>query len=98
MSHELRSPLNVMLGFAQLMESGSPPPTSSQLTMLREINAAGWYLLELINKILDLAAIESGKLDHFTRIYFDGGGHGRVSDHDRTPSAGAPYPTDFSTS
>ena len=62
MSHELRSPLNVMLGFAQLMESGSPPPTSSQLTMLREINAAGWYLLELINKILDLAAIESGKL------------------------------------
>lgn len=62
MSHELRSPLNVMLGFAQLMESGSPPPTSTQLTMLREINAAGWYLLELINKILDLAAIESGKL------------------------------------
>src|SRR3569623_1852065 len=30
--------------------------------MLRDINAAGWYLLELINKILDLAAIESGKL------------------------------------
>jgi len=62
MSHELRSPLNVMLGFAQLMESGSPPPTPSQLTMLREINSAGWYLLELINKILDLAALESGKL------------------------------------
>ena len=44
MSHELRSPLNVMLGFAQLMESGSPPPTSTQMTMLKEINAAGWYL------------------------------------------------------
>lgn len=62
MSHELRSPLNVMLGFAQLMESSSPPPTFTQLTMLKEINSAGWYLLELINKILDLAAIESGKL------------------------------------
>ncbi len=62
MSHELRSPLNVMLGFAQLMESSSPPPTFTQQTMLKEINAAGWYLLELINKILDLAAIESGRL------------------------------------
>jgi PAS domain S-box-containing protein len=62
MSHELRSPLNVMLGFSQLMESSTPPPTFTQLTMLKEINAAGWYLLELINKILDLATIESGKL------------------------------------
>jgi PAS domain S-box-containing protein len=62
MSHELRSPLNVMLGFSQLMESSTPPPTFTQMTMLKEINAAGWYLLELINKILDLATIESGKL------------------------------------
>jgi PAS domain S-box-containing protein len=62
MSHELRSPLNVMLGFAQLMESSSPPPTFTQMTMLKEINSAGWYLLELINKILDLSTIESGKL------------------------------------
>ncbi|MEO8992516.1 MAG: ATP-binding protein [Nitrosospira sp.] len=62
MSHELRSPLNVMLGFTQLMESSSPSPTITQMTMLKEINAAGWYLLELINKILDLATIESGKL------------------------------------
>ena len=62
MTHELRSPLNVMLGFTQLMESGSPSPTPTQMTMLKEISGAGWYLLELINKILDLAAIESGKL------------------------------------
>lgn len=62
MTHELRSPLNVMLGFTQLMESGSPPPTPTQMTMLKEISGAGWYLLELINKILDLSAIESGKL------------------------------------
>jgi PAS domain S-box-containing protein len=62
MTHELRSPLNVMLGFTQLMESGSPPPTPAQMTMLKEVAGAGWYLLELINKILDLAAIESGRL------------------------------------
>ena len=62
MSHELRSPLKVMLGFSQLMESSTPPPTFTQMTMLKEINAAGWYLLELINKILDLATLESGKL------------------------------------
>ncbi len=62
MSHELRSPLNAILGFAQLMESGSPPPTPSQKASLDQILNAGWYLLELINEILDLALIESGKL------------------------------------
>jgi PAS domain S-box-containing protein len=62
MSHELRTPLNAMLGFAQLLESSSPPPTSAQLVRLQQIIKAGWYLLELINEILDLALIESGKL------------------------------------
>lgn len=62
MSHELRTPLNVMLGFTQLLECGSPSPSSGQMSMLKKISGAGWYLLELINKILDLAAIESGKL------------------------------------
>ena len=62
MSHELRSPLNAILGFAQLMESGSPPPTPSQKASIDQILQAGWYLLELINEILDLALIESGKL------------------------------------
>jgi PAS domain S-box-containing protein len=62
MSHELRSPLNAMLGFAQLMESGSPPPTPTQKASIDQILQAGWYLLELINEILDLALIESGKL------------------------------------
>ena len=62
MSHELRTPLNAILGFAQLMESGSPPPTPSQKRNLDQILKAGWYLLELINEILDLALIESGKL------------------------------------
>ncbi len=62
MSHELRTPLNAILGFTQLLEAGSPPPTAAQIVRLHQIIKAGWYLLELINEILDLAVIESGKL------------------------------------
>jgi len=62
MSHELRSPLNAILGFAQLMESGTPLPTPAQKGSIDQILQAGWYLLDLINEILDLALIESGKL------------------------------------
>ncbi|MHB1359665.1 MAG: ATP-binding protein [Rhodocyclaceae bacterium] len=62
MSHELRTPLNAILGFAQLLEVGSPPLTAAQMVRLSQITKAGWYLLELINEILDLAVIESGRL------------------------------------
>jgi PAS domain S-box-containing protein len=62
MSHELRTPLSAILGFAQLIESGLPAPTTSQKRSLDQILKAGWYLLDLINEILDLALIESGKL------------------------------------
>ena len=62
MSHELRSPLNAILGFAQLMDSDSPPPTPVQKESIEQILQAGWHLLKLINEILDLAKIESGKL------------------------------------
>jgi PAS domain S-box-containing protein len=62
MSHELRTPLSAILGFAQLMESASPQPTVSQKRSIEQILKAGWYLLDLINEILDLALIESGKL------------------------------------
>jgi signal transduction histidine kinase/CheY-like chemotaxis protein len=62
MSHELRSPLNAILGFAQLLESGTPTPTPIQRSNLLQILRAGWFLLDLINEILDLASIESGKL------------------------------------
>jgi PAS domain S-box-containing protein len=60
MSHELRTPLNAILGFTQLIESGTPLPTPVQQRNLEQILKAGWYLLELLNEILDLALIESG--------------------------------------
>jgi signal transduction histidine kinase/ActR/RegA family two-component response regulator len=60
MSHELRTPLNAILGFAQLMESESPPPTPVQKEGINEILHSGWHLLILINEILDLAKVESG--------------------------------------
>jgi PAS domain S-box-containing protein len=62
MSHELRSPLNAILGFAQLINSDSPPPTPSQMANIDQILQAGWHLLKLINEILDLSVIESGKV------------------------------------
>ncbi|MDD4943431.1 MAG: ATP-binding protein [Rhodoferax sp.] len=62
MSHELRSPLNAILGFGQLLESGRPELTPAQRASVNQILKAGWYLLELINEILDLALIESGRL------------------------------------
>ena len=62
MSHELRSPLNAILGFAQLMGTASPPPSDSQQESITQILQAGWHLLKLINEILDLAVVESGKV------------------------------------
>ncbi|MBC7755850.1 MAG: PAS domain-containing sensor histidine kinase [Bdellovibrio sp.] len=62
MSHELRTPLNAILGFAQLIEAAEPPPTIKQQKNVEQILKAGWYLLELINEILDLAVIEAGKV------------------------------------
>jgi CheY-like chemotaxis protein len=62
MSHELRSPLNAILGFAQLMESASPLPTDSQKESIAQILKAGWHLLKLIDEILDLAKVESGQV------------------------------------
>ncbi len=60
MSHELRSPLNAILGFTQLMEFGET--TQVQKENLAQILSAGGHLLGLINELLDLSLIESGKL------------------------------------
>jgi PAS domain S-box-containing protein len=62
MSHELRSPLNAILGFAQLMESDTDPPRHGHKDNVAQILQAGWHLLKLINEILDLAKVESGQV------------------------------------
>jgi signal transduction histidine kinase len=63
MSHELRTPMNAILGFAQLMEADSKNPLSGEhKDSLQEIIHAGQHLLILINDVLDLSRIESGKL------------------------------------
>ena len=59
MSHELRTPLNAILGFGQLL--AMEPLESEQSDNVREILHAGQHLLDLINEVLDLARIESGK-------------------------------------
>jgi len=59
MSHELRSPLTAIIGFAQLMESDEEVPTPGQMESIAQILQAGWHLLTLINEILDLAKVES---------------------------------------
>ncbi|MDN3637189.1 PAS domain-containing protein [Simiduia curdlanivorans] len=61
MSHELRTPLNAIMGFAQLFDYDNNL-TSEQQENVREIRKAGSHLLQLINDVLDLAKIESGKL------------------------------------
>jgi len=60
MSHELRTPMNAILGFAQLLEF--EPIGAEPLGFAYEIRRAGDHLLELINELLDLSRIESGKL------------------------------------
>ena len=60
MSHELRTPLNAILGFAQLLTLARPMLSDADLHKVRQIEAAGWHLLELINEVLDLASIEAG--------------------------------------
>lgn len=62
MSHELRTPLNAILGFSQLLEIDESLG-SEQIDSVNEISKAGNHLLELINEILDIAKIESGKIE-----------------------------------
>jgi PAS domain S-box-containing protein len=60
MSHELRTPLNSVIGFSQLLQMESSDP--DVLRMLGHINNSGQHLLNLINEILDISRIESGRV------------------------------------
>ena len=62
MSHELRNPLNAVIGFSQIM-SGDSNLTDEQIEYLDIIKRSGEHLISLIGEILDLAKIEAGKVD-----------------------------------
>lgn len=62
MSHEIRTPLNAILGYAELLQSGGGHADGKAAAYARSILDAGRHLLTLVNDVLDLAAIESGRL------------------------------------
>jgi len=61
MSHEIRTPLNAIVGLTHLLRNGRP--AEHQIERLEKIDAAANHLLALINNILDLSKIESGRMD-----------------------------------
>ncbi|HEU0033860.1 MAG TPA: response regulator [Kofleriaceae bacterium] len=64
MSHELRTPLNAIIGFAELLHDGQVAPSAPEHhEFLGDILTSGRHLLQLINDVLDLAKVESGKLE-----------------------------------
>jgi len=64
MSHELRTPLNAILGFTQLMEADAEDQgQESLLADLRKVHRSGDHLLALINDVLDIARIDSGRME-----------------------------------
>lgn len=62
MSHELRTPLNGVLGYAQILQNDQQA-TQQQMESLQGIESCGQHLLTLINDVLDLSKIESGKME-----------------------------------
>ena len=64
MSHELRTPLNAIIGFAELMHRGRVGPVSAKhAEYLGDILTSSKHLLQLINDVLDLAKVESGRME-----------------------------------
>ncbi|HET7729581.1 MAG TPA: ATP-binding protein, partial [Usitatibacter sp.] len=64
MSHELRTPLNAVIGFSEVLEQGMVGALSErQAEFVRDIRESGRHLLALINDILDLAKVESGRME-----------------------------------
>lgn len=66
MSHELRTPMNAILGYSEmLMEEAEDLEQEDFIPDLQKINQSGKHLLALINDVLDLSKIESGKMEAF---------------------------------
>jgi signal transduction histidine kinase len=63
-SHELRTPLNAVIGYSDmLLEDMNAAAEAEAVADIRKINAAGHFLLKLVNEILDLTKIEAGKME-----------------------------------
>ncbi len=69
MSHEIRTPMNAILGFTDILKRGYVKNEQESLKYLNTIHSSGKSLLELINDILDLSKVESGKLE-FEQLSF----------------------------
>jgi len=68
MSHEIRTPMNSIIGFSELAMDGENPPKT--MDYLEKIQTNGQWLLQIINDILDISKIESGKME-LEKIPFD---------------------------
>lgn len=73
MSHELRTPLNAIIGFSEILEDQFfGKLNQKQLEQVGHISASGKHLLSLINDILDLSKVESGKMGlHVSNVNLD---------------------------
>lgn len=70
MSHELRTPLNAVIGYSEMLqEEYDELHPDEMLSDLSKINSAGKHLLNLINDVLDLSKIESGKMEIFNETF-----------------------------
>ena len=70
MSHELRTPMNAIIGYSEmLMEDAEDDGNEDAVEDLKKIHSAGTHLLSLINDVLDLAKIESGKMDLYLETF-----------------------------
>jgi CheY-like chemotaxis protein/HPt (histidine-containing phosphotransfer) domain-containing protein len=63
MSHDIRTPMNAILGFTELLKRGYGKNEAQARKYLDTIHSSGKHLLELINDILDLSKVESGNLE-----------------------------------
>ena len=70
MSHELRTPLNAIIGYSEMLQEDAHEIGQDHIVPdLVRINSAGNHLLDLINSVLDITKIESGKMDLFLETF-----------------------------